>query len=720
MHCGYVTTLKDVRPHPNADRLVLATCFTNTVCVAKDKYTEGQVGVYFPVDLQLSMEFCEQNGLLAVYIDGINVSGGYMDPAKRNVKAIKLRGEQSDGLFLPLECLAYTHIDLSTLNIGDTITTINGHEICKKYIPRGKHPATVAGGAGKRVKRRAKRSIAPVFYEHKDTEQLAYNLHVFKPGDEIEITRKLHGTSARTSHTKILKGFKRTLLDIILRREGTPIYDWGIVSGTRRTVLDTFDGGFYGSNEFRKPYHDFFDGKLLKGETVYYEIVGYTHDGGTIMGVCDNKKLKDKEFVKKYGEKTVFSYGCVPVATEEKPQSDIYVYRMTMTNEDGEVVEYTPDQMRHRCMYTFQKRYSSLWDDGVAGPDTLKILYGAGAATTKTPAASLGKTYAQGDKGADIKALQNRLKELGFYKKTIDGEYGATTKAAVTAFQAANGLSETGKVNETTLTKLYSASAKDVDYLADEENAKNEEDAEETGNQSSSNVVVNGYTTLQWGDTGAAVKKLQEALKNRGFYSGKIDSTFGSGVYAAVKAFQKQYGLKADGVAGPATQNLLFNTSASSADTSTSLQKGSSGTEVRNLQYVLAELGYYDGAINGQYGNTTADAVRAFQINNDISPVDGVAGPKTLKVIYSSKAIGATASSGSYDTLSKGDKGTAVVEMQEKLKKLGYLSEVTGAFDTATVEAVKNFQRRNDLTVNGKANSATLSKLYSKNPNPAW
>lgn len=364
MHCGYVTTLKDVRPHPNADRLVLATCFTNTVCVAKGKYFEGQKGVYFPVDLQLSMEFCEQNGLIAVYVDGVNVSGGYMDPAKRNVKAIKLRGEQSDGLFLPIDCLAYTKIDLDTLQIGDTITTVNGHEICKKYIPRGKAPRTSAGGAGKRVKRRAKRSIAPVFYEHKDTEQLAYNLHVFKPGDEIEITRKLHGTSARTSHTKVLKGFKRSLLDIILRREGEPIYDWGIVSGTRRTVLDSFDGGFYGSNEFRKPYHDFFDGKLLKGETVYYEIVGYTHDGGTIMGVCDNKKLKDKEFVKKYGEKTVFSYGCAPQpvpavikapemveVVPAKPQSDIYVYRMTMTNEDGEVVEYTPDYMRHRCMY---------------------------------------------------------------------------------------------------------------------------------------------------------------------------------------------------------------------------------------------------------------------------------------------------------------------------------------------------------------------------------
>lgn len=40
-YCGYVVNLKNIRPHPNADRLVLADCFTNTVCVAKDLYTEG-------------------------------------------------------------------------------------------------------------------------------------------------------------------------------------------------------------------------------------------------------------------------------------------------------------------------------------------------------------------------------------------------------------------------------------------------------------------------------------------------------------------------------------------------------------------------------------------------------------------------------------------------------------------------------------------------------
>jgi hypothetical protein len=279
------------------------------------------------------------------------------------VRAIKLRGEQSDGLFLPMASLDYTGANLDELKIGDQITTLNGHEICKKYIPRGNAPRTAAGGAGKRVKRRAKHSIAPQFFEHKDTEQLQYNLDFLKSGDYIGITRKLHGTSGRTAHTKMLTGYKRTFWDWLLRRDGTPIYDWGYVSGTRRTVMDTFEGGFYGSNEFRKQYHDFFEGKLWKGETVYYEIVGFTHDGTPIMATCSNEKLKDKEFVKQYGKTTVFSYGCVPhpkvyagqngdQPTETKElQSRIFVYRMTMTNEDGEVVEYTPDFMRHRCMY---------------------------------------------------------------------------------------------------------------------------------------------------------------------------------------------------------------------------------------------------------------------------------------------------------------------------------------------------------------------------------
>ena len=361
-YCGYVTTLKNVRPHSNADRMKLADCFGNTICVGIDA-AEGEIGVYFPTDGQLSVEYCAKNDLVRRKDENGNPAGGYLDPDKRNIRAIKLRGEKSDGLFMPLSSFAYTGVNPDEWTVGTPITVVNGHEICQKYIPYNASKS-VAGGAGARVKRRAKRSIAPLFYEHKDTEQLAYNLAAFKPGDEIEITLKMHGTSQRTAHTKVLTGFKRTIWDKLLRREGTPIYDWGYVTGTRRVVLDDFDGGFYGSNEFRKQHASFFEGKLWKGETVYYEVVGFTHTGAPIMASADNKKINDKEFAKMYGKETVFSYGCAPFPVEMqvagdsetpelvfeiKPQSDIYVYRMTMTNEDGEVVEYTPDFMRYRC-----------------------------------------------------------------------------------------------------------------------------------------------------------------------------------------------------------------------------------------------------------------------------------------------------------------------------------------------------------------------------------
>ena len=65
-----------------------------------------------------------------------------------------------------------------------------------------------------------------------------------------------------------------------------------------------------------------------------------------------------------------------------------------------------------------------------------------------------------------------------------------------------------------------------------------------------------------------------------------------------------------------------------------------------------------------------------------------MAGSKTLKVLYSGNAISATSSSGNYESLSKGSKGTAVVELQESLYKLGYLSEITGKADNTTQRAI--------------------------------
>lgn len=71
-------------------------------------------------------------------------------------------------------------------------------------------------------------------------------------------------------------------------------------------TLRSYDGGFYGSNEFRKKYNDMFIGKLPKGMTVYGEIVGWVNEFTPIMPRCTNSKVKDKAFSKQYGHETVF------------------------------------------------------------------------------------------------------------------------------------------------------------------------------------------------------------------------------------------------------------------------------------------------------------------------------------------------------------------------------------------------------------------------------
>lgn len=358
MYNAYITEIKNVRCHPNADRLDLADCFGNTVCIEHGSFANDDLVVYFPVDGQLSEEFCKINNLVRKKDDAGNNIGGYLDPVKRNVTAIRLRNEKSDGLAMPLSCLEYTGIDIRTLDKGFAFTAINGKEICQKYIPRSNH-RNQSCNAGNRT-RKKKVPVAPLFAEHADTEQLAYNLSAFKPGDEIEITLKMHGTSGRTARLPVLKGYRRTLLDRILRKEGTPIYGDGYVSGTRRVVLDDYSGGFYGDNSFREKHSKFFEGKLHKGETVYYEIVAFTDDGTPIMG----RAKVPKEAQTEYGKEMVFHYGChpegeilkygedehgtfaIPVKTLK---NDMYVYRMTLTTDEGYVVEYTPDMMRHRC-----------------------------------------------------------------------------------------------------------------------------------------------------------------------------------------------------------------------------------------------------------------------------------------------------------------------------------------------------------------------------------
>ncbi len=166
MYCAYITTIKEIHKHSNADRLQCCEIFGNNVIVDMS-YTVGDRVVYFPVDGQLSEDFANENNLVRKKDENGNNVGGYLEPDKRNIRALKLRGEKSDGLVLPISVLSkYTDID--NLKDGDQITVLNGQEICKKYIPRGNNGSHSNGMKVSKNKKEEHQKISyPFFTEHK-------------------------------------------------------------------------------------------------------------------------------------------------------------------------------------------------------------------------------------------------------------------------------------------------------------------------------------------------------------------------------------------------------------------------------------------------------------------------------------------------------------------------------------------------------------------------
>ena len=320
-------------------------------------------------------------------------------------------------------------------------------------------------------------------------------------------------------------------------------------------------------------------------------------------------------------------------------------------------------------------------------------VYKTYVSVTKTASSSSSSSSTtrleKGSTGSDVKDLQKKLKKLGYYDAYVDGDYVDTPVAAVKAFQKKYNLTADGIAGKETLKKLDSA------Y----KNADSDKDDD----------------SLRMGDSGSAVKDLQTKLKKLGYYSGTVDSTFGSGTYAAVKAFQKKYNLTADGVAGSETLKKLDSAykNADSDKDDDSLRKGATGSAVKNLQTKLKKLGFYNASIDGDYGDTTVAAVKAFQKKYNLT-ADGVAGSETLKKLDSAYKNADSNTSTDDDSLRKGATGTAVKTLQTNLKKLGfYTAYVDGSFGSTTESAVKAFQKKYGLSADGVAGSATLKKIES-------
>ncbi len=310
--------------------------------------------------------------------------------------------------------------------------------------------------------------------------------------------------------------------------------------------------------------------------------------------------------------------------------------------------------------------------DGKAGHLTLSLLYegnsvasgssgssssgSAGSSSSSGVTSTNPNTLKYGDSGSRVTDLQTALTKLGYNPNGIDGRFGAGTQRAVVQFQKDNGLYADGLAGSKTLALIEQKVAAQGSGSTSGGSSSNSSGSSSSGSSSSSNGLSR---TLRKGYTGDDVRTVQQRLKELGYYTSSVDGVYGNGSIAAVKAFQKNNGLTADGLAGTRTFQVLFsssaipagssssgNTDSGSQDSSSSsgsssgvyesLRYGSKGDAVKQLQKALKNLGYNVSA-DGDYGALTQMAVKAFQKCNDLE-ADGVAGSATLELLYSGNA----------------------------------------------------------------------------------
>ena len=462
----------------------------------------------------------------------------------------------------------------------------------------------------------------------------------------------------------------------------------------------------------------------------------------------------------------------------------------------------TYDAATERAVKAFQKAYGLLVD-GKAGAKTWAALIAVAATpapviyeytpvpTEEPLTADNVVVMRSGTRGVAVKRLQQALMDLGYYYNSLDGIYDSDDIAAVKEFQRVNGLKADGIAGFETQQMLYSGFAMPKPTATPKATATPKKTATPKATATpkktatpkptatpkktatpkpTATPAVGTYTLLKKGSRGNSVTQLQQRLISLHYLTGTADGIYGTGTESAVKAFQKANGLKADGIAGLDTQQMLYSgfaipkptatpkatatpkktatpkatatpkktatpkptatpkktatpkpTATPAVGTYTLLKKGSRGNSVTQLQQRLISLHYLTGSADGIYGTGTESAVKAFQKANGLT-ADGIAGSATQKKLYSSSAKAAATAKPTAtpkpdpasEVLRLGSTGDNVKKMQKRLVELGYLtSGVDGEFGLKTYSAVYAFQQRNGLAADGVAGSATLTKLYS-------
>lgn len=336
-YAATVVQLKDFVQLANCDNVQAALIFGNSVIVGRDA-KPGDIGLFFPVETQLSEPFLKNNNLYRKAEKNADPEKkGYFEDHGR-IKAVKFRGHKSEGFFIPITSLDFIPNPSTNLSVGDTFDTIDDVEICRKYIPR-QNPAGLPRHQARQP--RLEDEIVPnQFRFHFDTENLRRNVHKIQPSDYISISDKWHGTSVVIS--KVLVNRKLSWYEKLLAKLGVNIQtqEYGQVYSFRKVIKAV--GGVR-----KKTARDFYtediwgivakevEDKIPAGYTLYGEIVGYTPDG--------------------YPIQKGYHYGC-PFGGHK-----FLVYRVTVTNAEGITLELSWKQMGEFCTKYGLERVRELW-----------------------------------------------------------------------------------------------------------------------------------------------------------------------------------------------------------------------------------------------------------------------------------------------------------------------------------------------------------------------
>lgn len=347
-YAAKIIQVKDFTPHPNPKCERMKCVHVDGYMISVSKDTQPGQYIYFPVGCQIANKYLAANNLFRHNEFNANkeASPGFFEDNGR-VKPIKLQGVPSEGFIMPIDSLykwldfiGESHEVVTNLKEGTEFDSLDKHILCKKYVV---NPPKTSGNSSRQAKqpKGISKLVENQFRFHYDTVLIKKCPWVIKPNDIISITSKVHGTSGISAYVlcKRPKKWYEKVFEFLTRKEiDDTRYDylWSSRSVVKNPYYNgTTNGGFYGVDVW-KYADDVVRPHLQKGMTAYYEIVGFLPNGGAIQ------KLGGK----------AFDYGFEPPKGEYKYGENfgVQIYRLTYTNPDGRVYEFSARQVQQWCV----------------------------------------------------------------------------------------------------------------------------------------------------------------------------------------------------------------------------------------------------------------------------------------------------------------------------------------------------------------------------------